>query len=49
MGIINALDTKDPSGELAFNYMDRIKSNPDGGIYETIHPFHFSKIFIKKY
>ena len=36
MGIINALDIKDPSGELGFNYMDRIKSNPDGGIYETI-------------
>ena len=35
-GIIDALDTKDPSGELGFNYMDRIKSNPDGGIYETI-------------
>ena len=36
MGIIDALDTEDPSGELGFNYMDRIKSNPDGGIYETI-------------
>ena len=35
-GIIDALDIKDPSGELGFNYMDRIKSNPDGGIYETI-------------
>ena len=36
IGIIDALDIKDPSGELGFNYMDRIKSNPDGGIYETI-------------
>ena len=36
MGIINALDIKDPSGELGFNYMDRIKATPDGGIYETM-------------
>jgi len=34
MGIIDALDIKDPSGELGFNYMDRL--NTDGGLYETI-------------
>ena len=36
VGIIDALDTKDPSGELGFDYMDRLKTNPDGTIYETI-------------
>ena len=35
-GILETLDFKDPSGELAFNYMDRLKSTEDGGFYETI-------------
>ena len=36
MGIINALDIKDPSGELGFNYIEKLKTTPDGGIYETM-------------
>lgn len=36
IGIIDSLNTKDPSGELSSNYIDRIKTTSDGGIYETI-------------
>ena len=35
-GILETLDFKDPSGGLAFNYIDRLKSTEDGGFYETI-------------
>jgi len=35
-GILETLDFNDPSGELAFNYIDRLKSTEDGGFYETI-------------
>ena len=36
MGIIDALDIKDPSGELGLNYMEKLETTPDGGLYETM-------------
>ena len=35
-GILETLDFKDPSGELALNYIDRLKPTEDGGFYETV-------------
>jgi len=37
-GILQALDRQDPTGELAFDYIERLKGNPPGtpGFYEVV-------------
>ena len=35
-GILKALDRQDPTGELAFDYIERLKGDPSGGFYEVV-------------